>query len=96
MFTVRSNENENKYYDEGILLLLISLSIKPYNRMNIFCLAGKRTVIDIIIIKSYNRINMFQEKKELADKLEVQNKELEDALAQRKLAMSEYSQVSDK
>merc|ERR1719154_175800 len=37
-----------------------------------------------------------KEKKELADKLEVQNKELEDALAQRKLAMSEYSQVSDK
>lgn len=37
-----------------------------------------------------------QEMAEIQEKLTLQNKELQDALAQRKLAMSEYSEVSDK
>lgn len=37
-----------------------------------------------------------QELSEMEERLTLQTKELQDALSQRKLAMSEYSEVSDK
>lgn len=37
-----------------------------------------------------------RDKQDLVDKLKLQDKELKDALAQRKLAMSEYSEVSER
>lgn len=39
---------------------------------------------------------VLQDVTDYEEKLQLQNKELQDALDQRKLAMSEYSQVSDK
>lgn len=39
---------------------------------------------------------IFQDKLDYLEKLKMQDKELKDALSQRKLAMAEYSEVSDK
>lgn len=40
--------------------------------------------------------SLLQEMADLQERLNLQTKELQDALSQRKLAMSEYSEVSDK
>lgn len=45
---------------------------------------------------SQEKENLGREMADIQEKLTLQNKELQDALAQRKLAMSEYSEVSDK
>ncbi|KAK7079886.1 hypothetical protein SK128_013347, partial [Halocaridina rubra] len=45
---------------------------------------------------SQDRENVGREMVEMQEKLTLQTKELQDALTQRKLAMSEYSEVSDK
>lgn len=37
-----------------------------------------------------------KDKQDMLEKLKLQDKELKDALAQRKLAMAEYTEVSDK
>lgn len=37
-----------------------------------------------------------KDKQDLVEKLKLQDKELKDALAQRKLAMSEYSEISER
>ena len=47
-------------------------------------------------VSEQNKENACKELIEMKEKLNLQTKELQDALAQRKLAMSEYSEVSDK
>ena len=40
--------------------------------------------------------NYFQDKLDAQEKLKLQDKELKDALSQRKLAMAEYTEVTDR
>lgn len=42
------------------------------------------------------RDELFKEKSDLIERLKIQDKELKDALSQRKLAMTEYTEVTDK
>jgi len=43
-----------------------------------------------------NLIFALKEKQDLTEKLKLQEKELNDALSQRKLAMTEYTEVTDR
>lgn len=55
----------------------------------------------LFIYLFFNKLNifdilLFQEKLEVVDKFDLQEKELKDALSQKNLAMSEYNEITDK
>lgn len=58
---------------------------------------GKSKELEKIIrILKQEKEEFHKDKQDLLEKLKFQDKELKDALAQKKLAMAEYTEVSDK
>lgn len=55
-----------------------------------------RELENIVRILKQEKDEALKDKQDLYEKIKLQDKELKDALAQRKLAMAEYSEVSDR
>lgn len=62
-----------------------------------FYVLGKlRELEKLVKILKQEKEEAQKDKQDIIEKLKLQDKELKDALSQRKLAMTEYTEVSDK
>lgn len=53
-------------------------------------------IVFSMLSRTYIMDYVFQEKADVYEKIKIQEKELKEALTSRKLAMDEYTEVSDK